>query len=413
MSVRSLRAQGRARRHLAVLTSTVVLSAAALAGCSSSDGDGPIDAVLGGGDRSASTTPEVDKTSDARLRVNLPKGEVPVDTLVTVAAKNGTLDRVRLTAGKTKVSGSLSKDGSVWRAGDRLEPGVAYRLTGVAADADGLKRRLDRTFRTVPLTLDQQTYPSIAPLDGETVGVGMPVIVQFDVAVTDRAEAERHLDVESKPAQAGSWHWVSDNEVHWRPKSYWRPGTEVTVDADLNGVNVGNGIYGQHDRSSSFTVGDSVIMKIDVDSHDMQVLRNGELLRTIPISAGKPGFTTRSGIKVIIEKFRYKDMDAATTGISEGDAEYYDIENVEYAQRVTYSGEFLHAAPWSVSSQGSANVSHGCIGMSTADAGWLYSLTKRGDVVDVVGSDRPMEAFNGYGDWNLSWADYRAGSALR
>ena len=346
--------------------------------------------------------------------VNLPrKGEVPVDTLIQLAARNGTLESVRLTAGRSKVAGSLARDGSVWKAGDRLEPATAYRLTGVATDAEGLERKIDRTFRTVPLTLDQQTFPSIAPLDDETVGVAMPAIVQFDVPVTDRAEIERHLEVESKPAQPGSWHWVSDHEVHWRPKTYWKPGTEVTVNADINGVNAGNGIYGQHDRSSSFTVGDSVIMKIDVDAHNMQVVQNGDLLRTLPISAGKPGFSTRSGIKVIIEKFRYKDMDAATTGISEDDAEYYNIENVEYAQRVTYSGEFLHAAPWSVGSQGAANVSHGCIGMSTEDAAWLYSLTKRGDVVDVVGSDRPMEPYNGYGDWNVSWADYRSGSALR
>jgi lipoprotein-anchoring transpeptidase ErfK/SrfK len=240
----------------------------------------------------------------------------------------------------------------------------------------------------------------------------MPVVVQFDVAVTDRAEIERHLSVESQPAQPGTWHWISEHEVHWRPKSYWRPGTEVTVHADINGVDAGNGIYGQLDRTSSFTVGDALIMEIDVDAHTMQVSRNGQVLRTMPISAGKPGFTTRSGVKVIIEKHRYKDMDAATTGISERDAEYYNIENVEYAQRVTYSGEFIHAAPWSVGSQGSANVSHGCIGMSTEDAAWLYSMTSRGDVVDVVGSDRPMEPTNGYGDWNVAWADYRAGSAL-
>jgi lipoprotein-anchoring transpeptidase ErfK/SrfK len=240
----------------------------------------------------------------------------------------------------------------------------------------------------------------------------MPVIVTFDVPVTDRAEIEENLSVETSPTQAGSWHWISDNEVHWRPKEYWKPGTDVTVNADINGVNAGNGIYGQENRTSSFHIGDAVVMKIDVAQHNMRVFDNGRLLRTIPISAGKPGFTTRSGIKVIIEKFRYKDMDAATTGISEGDPEYYDIADVEYAQRVTYSGEFLHAAPWSVGSQGSVNVSHGCVGMSTADAAWLYSLTKRGDVVDVTGSDRRMEPTNGYGDWNVSWRDYRAGSAL-
>ncbi|HET7690635.1 MAG TPA: L,D-transpeptidase, partial [Nocardioidaceae bacterium] len=209
-----------------------------------------------------------------------------------------------------------------------------------------------------------------------------------------------------------AWRWISDHEVHWRPKKYWQPGTHVTVHADINSIPAGNGIYGQLSRESSFRVGDAVIMKVDVANHVMRVEKNGELLRSIPISAGKPGFTTRSGVKVIIEKFREKRMDAATTGISEGDPEYYNIEDVEYAQRVTYSGEFLHAAPWSVGSQGSANVSHGCVGMSTENAAWLYGLTKRGDVVDVTGTDRQMTLENGYGDWNLSFAEYREGSAL-
>jgi lipoprotein-anchoring transpeptidase ErfK/SrfK len=238
------------------------------------------------------------------------------------------------------------------------------------------------------------------------------VVVSFDIPVTDKASIERHLSVDTAPVQKGSWHWISDTEVHWRPKTYWKPGTDVTVNADINGVDAGDGIYGQEDRETSFTVGDSVIMEIDVNAHTMKVSRNGQVLRTLPISAGKPGFTTRSGVKVIVEKFRTKTMDAATTGISEDDPEYYNIENVEYAQRVTYSGEFLHAAPWSVGSQGSANVSHGCVGMSTEDAAWLYSLTKRGDVVDVTGSDRSMELSNGFGDWNLSFAQYREGSAL-
>ena len=397
----------RARPHgpLAVLVGTVLLATAALVGCSA-DGDNPL------AEETPQSTPS-EETFDARVRVNLPRqGPVPVDTILQVGATDGTLRQVTFTAGRQRLAGSMSDDQTAWTAEERLEPGTSYRLVGVALDSDGQTKRIERTFRTVDLTLDEQTYPSVAPLDGETVGVGMPVIVTCDIPVTKRAEVERHLSVESSPSQPGSWHWISDNEVHWRPKTYWEPGTDVTVHADINGVDAGNGIYGQEDRTSSFHVGDAVVMKIDTAAHQMRVLRNGSLLRTIPISAGKPGLETRSGIKVIIEKFRYKDMDAATTGVSESDPEYYNIDNVEYAQRVTYSGEFLHAAPWSVGSQGNANVSHGCVGMSTENAGWLYSVTRRGDVVDVTGSDRPMEPTNGYGDWNVSWADYRAGSAL-
>ena len=351
----------------------------------------------------------------AELRTNVTgKRPVPVDTLVSVTVEDGTLDRVRLAARSDApaVPGEMDAKQAGWTAAERLEPGTAYRLVAVAENADGERTRLARSFRTVDLTLDQQTYASIAPLDGETVGVGMPVVVSFDVAVTDRAEIERHLAVESKPAQQGSWHWISAHEVRWRPKEYWEPGTAVTVRADVNGVDAGNGIFGQEDRESSFTVGDAVVMKVDVPSHRMQVFENGRLLRTLPVSAGKAGFTTRSGIKVIVEKHRFKDMDAATTGISEDNPEYYNMIDVEYAMRVTYSGELLHAAPWSVGSQGSANVSHGCVGMSTSDAGWLFGLARRGDVVEVTGTDRQMEPTNGFGDWNLSWKDYKAGSAL-
>jgi lipoprotein-anchoring transpeptidase ErfK/SrfK len=310
------------------------------------------------------------------------------------------------------VAGAMSKNDTSWKASERLEPGTRYTVTGMGTDSDGLSRKMQRSFHTEALTLDQQTYPSIAPIGNETVGVGMPVIVSFDVPVTDRAEIEKHLSVDTSPAQKGTWHWISDNEVHWRPEHYWKPGTDVTVHADINGVDAGNGIYGQENRATSFHIGDSVIMRINIATHQMRVFKSGKLLRTIPISAGQPGLETRSGIKVIIEKFRSKRMDAATTGVSPNDPDYYNIADVEYAQRVTYSGEFLHAAPWSVGSQGSANVSHGCVGMSTENAAWLYGLTKRGDVVDVTGSDRPMEPTNGYGDWNVPWPTYRAASAL-
>ncbi len=403
------------RARVSAVVVLALVGAAALTGCTASSADDSAGTASVDGSSSPSGSPSEPATtvSAARLKTNLPrKGDVSVDTLVTVSAKNGTLDKVRVRAGKRDVSGDLVASGARWKATERLEPDTTYRVQGVAVDADGLERKLDRRFHTVPLTLDQQTYPSVAPLDGETVGVGMPVIVTFDVAVTDRAEIEKHLSVESKPQQTGTWHWISDHEVHWRPRTYWKSGTDVTVHADINGVDAGNGIFGQESRTTSFHVGDAVIMKVDVASQTMRVTSNGALLRTIPVTAGKPGFTTRSGIKVIIEKFRRKRMDAATTGISPDDPEYYNLSDVEYALRVTYSGEFIHAAPWSVGSQGSANVSHGCVGMNTDNAGWLFGITKRGDVVDVSGTDRPMESTNGYGDWNVPYRTYRDGSAL-
>jgi lipoprotein-anchoring transpeptidase ErfK/SrfK len=284
-------------------------------------------------------------------------------------------------------------------------------MTTVAEDEQGEPVRAKGNFTTQALTLDEQTYPSVAPLQGETVGVGMPVVVTFDVPVTDKAEFEKNMKVSSKPAQAGAWHWLSDNEAHWRPRSYWKAGTDVSVDIDVNGVAAGNGIYGQEDREVDFEIGDAHIYKVDMKTHQMKVFSNGKLLRTIPITTGEqPAFTTRSGIKVIMEKFDSKRMNSETVGITGADA--YDIDNVQWAMRVTNSGEFIHAAPWSVGSQGYANVSHGCTGMSTDNAGWLYSMSVRGDVVEYTGTDRPMEDGNGYADWNMGFKEYKQGSAL-
>lgn len=368
---------------------------------------------LGGG--SGAQAPErsaVDRP--VRIRANVPHGaeDVPVSHLVTVGARGGSLRSVRVLSESGELPGEMSDDGRRWVAVDRLEPATTYTTRVVAESDNGQRRRLTRSFRTADLSLSEQTYASISPLHGETVGVGMPVIVTFDIPISDRATIERHLEVTSAPEQAGTWHWVDDSEVHYRPRRYWQPGSEVTVDADINGVPAGSGIFGQESRSVSFTVGDKVIHRVDVARHRLRTFINGDLARTLPISAGKAGFETRSGTKVIIEKHRHKTMDAATTGIAQSDPEYYNIENVEYALRVTYSGEFLHAAPWSLGSQGSANVSHGCVGMSTADARWVYDNSRRGDVVEVTGTDRKMDLYNGWGDWNASYADYRAGSAL-
>ncbi|HET7327339.1 MAG TPA: Ig-like domain-containing protein [Nocardioidaceae bacterium] len=341
--------------------------------------------------------------------------DVAVDTRLSLRATEGSIEKVTVVgAGERTVPlpGRIADGGDRWHATDLLEPGSTYTVDIVAVTADGTRTERRRAFHTAKLPLDRQTYPSIAPLDGETVGVGMPVEITFDVPVSDRAAVERHLEVTASEPVTGAWHWYSDTKVHFRPKRHWEPGTEVTVSADLNGVSAGNGIYGQLDREISFDIGTSVVSKIYIKRHKMDVFVGGELARTIPVTTGKKGFETRGGTKVIMEKHRTKRMDAATTGISPDDPEYYNIADVPYALRVTYSGEFLHGAPWSVDSQGDANVSHGCVGMSIADARWLFRHSTRGDIVQVFGSDRKLEPGNGWTDWNVSFAEYKQASAL-
>lgn len=397
---------------MAVIT---LLASTLLAGCNLASGKDTAEGPGGessGPSGSTATTPPPPPPVKVTTSLGNKTTQVPVDTLVAVEATDGTLRKVTISAGKTHLAGKVNRAGTRWTATDRLEPGTDYTVRTVAERADGKVRRVSSTFHSQDLTLDQQTYASVVPLAGETVGVGMPVIVRFDVPVTDKATIEKHLHVISSPRQRGSWHWLNDNEVHWRPAKYWKAGTDVTVDVDVNSVPAGDGIYGQEDRHVEFSVGDAMISKVDAETHQMKVFQNGKLLRTIPITTGKPGFTTRSGVKVIIEKFRIKQMNSETIGINPGDPEAYNIDDVEYAMRVTYSGEFVHAAPWSTGYQGYSNVSHGCTGMSTDNAAWLYNLSKVGDVVEYTGTDAYMTLDNGYGDWNMPFKEYAKGSAL-
>jgi len=412
----SRRTGGVRRLHVAA-TAALAAAVLALTACGASDTTpaGSRSAQGGNGangpDAHAS---QAASTGSIRTNVRKKAHSVRVDTVVKVTGTGGRLQDVTLTpAAGAAVSGSLSVDGSSWQAGSRLEPGTAYTLRASLASADGSTTSLTRRFRTEALSLARQTYASIAPLHGQKVGVGFPVVVHFDVPVTDRASIEKHLSVVSQPAQQGSWRWFSDTEVHWRPKHYWKAGSTVTVHADINSVPAGGGIYGQSDREATFKVGDRHIYDVNTRTDQMKVYSNHKLLRTIPVTTGQAGFVTRSGIKVIVEKDAKHTMNSETIGIPKGNPNYYNMKDVQWAMRMTYSGEFIHAAPWSVASQGRENVSHGCTGMSTANADWLYHMTLVGDVVNEHGTGRPMEVSNGYGDWNLSFKEYKKGSALQ
>ena len=376
----------------------------ALSGCAGNS-ESPESAANG---ESASASPSA-KPLTATISPADGAKDVPVDSVVTVTATSGEFTSVKVAKpdGRT-VPGSLSEDKLTWTANDLLDPALRYTVT-----ATGETGEVTSSFTTRSLSLAQQTFATIVPVDKSEVGVGMPVAVYFDVPVKDHASFEKRMHVTSTPAQTGSWYWVSDTEALYRPQAYWKPGTTIKVDLDINGASAGGDVYGQHSRTATYKVGDAHVFKVNARTHQMKVFSNGKLLRTIPITTGKPGFTTRSGIKVISEKHRVKEMRSETIGISDqSSSDYYSLDDVEYAMRISNSGEFIHAAPWSTGSQGYANVSHGCTGLSTANAAWLYGLARIGDVVETTGTDRKMEWDNGFGDWNLSWAEYQKGSAL-
>ena len=343
-------------------------------------------------------------------------GDVRLDAPVTVVATGGSLSDVTVTAADgTVLAGALDPAGTTWTSSTGLTAATQYAVHAVATNAAGAAVTRDSTLTTVTPTAT--AFPSVAPLSGSTVGVGMPIIVTLDepVAADRRAEVEENLVVSTQPTPVqGSWNWQSDSKVEFRPQEYWPAQTTVHLDVDLGDVEVSPGVWGTT-RDVDFTVGSAMVSTVDIAAHTFTVTRDGQVLRTIPVTLGQSGsggkYVTRSGTKVIMSLEESRQMDAETTGVSPDDPDYYNVA-VKYAMRLTNSGEFLHAAPWSVASQGSANVSHGCTGMSTADARWVFENSKVGDVVTYVGSDRSIEPGNGFNVWNETYQEWAAGSAL-
>jgi lipoprotein-anchoring transpeptidase ErfK/SrfK len=412
------------RRHLAAggLVSAALLLAVS-AGCGTvPDASGTTGQSPAPGSTSqpaTSPSPSATPTTPAvKLTANVDDGEdgVKVSTLVTAKASLGKLSKVELaykytdTKGKAQkgtLKGSMNKAKTSWTAADRLEPAGTYDLTMTGKNTAGQSTSEKTSFKTQSLALSKQVFPEIYPLDGSKVGVGMPAIVRFDTPVSDKKSIEKNLHVTTTPKQTGSWHWYGNQEVHWRPKSYWKPGTKVVVDADINGVSAGNGTYGQKSSKTDFTVGRKFVIKVDLKSDYATVYKNDKKVRSIPVTGGKPGWTTRSGTKLIMAKEYNKVMTNEQIGAEED----YSL-TAAYAMRLTNSGEFLHSAPWSTASQGRANVSHGCVGMSIANSRYLIENTLIGDPVVTTGTSKGIEAGNGYSDWNASFNEYKKGSAL-
>ena len=393
-----------ARALLAALLTLVVA-----AGCSDTQGGQP-DATAGAGAGTASSP----APTPAKVTVTPADGtrDVMPDAPVRVKAESGriTTVTVRSKDGHT-VDGTL-EDGQ-WTSTARLTPAAAYTVTVAAAGSDGATTTTTSTF-TVHKPKVTATYHLV--YDGQTVGTGMPVSVQFDSAVdpTMRGEVEKRVSVTSSPAQEGAWGWLDARQLMWRPKVHWKPGTTVTVDAPLTGVQTGTDKWVGTDASGGFTVGSQTSAHVDIARHTMTVSKDGKVLRTIPVSSGKPGpeTETRSGTKVVIGKEPEITMDSATVGIPKGSPGYYKVDT-KWNVRVTWTGEFLHSAPWSVGAQGNSNVSHGCINMAPANAEWVFSTLKAGDVVTFDGSGRTFRPDEGIGVWQYSWAGWQKQSALR
>jgi len=374
------------------------------------DGGGPGGSRSGNGakgsaDRGAPVAP-------VRLTVSPRNGaaKVALDARTRVVADSGRLRRVRVTAaGGARLAGRLAADGRTWVSADPLAAATRYRVVAEAVDDAGAPTRRQTTFTT--LRPRAELRAAIMPLDGETVGVGLPIGVWFNQPVADRAAVERRLQVTSSRPVTGAWHWFADNEVHYRPRDYWPSGSRVTLRTRLAGTDAGDGVWGVADRTVRFRIGERRVSVVDVRTHRMRVVSGGRTLRVLPVSTGRERYPTTNGIHFVVSKTKDELMDSSTVGIPrDSPGGYY--EHVAWSVRISNSGEFVHAAPWSTGSQGRANVSHGCVNLSTANAAWYFGLTRRGDVVEIRGSPkRPGSSF-GVADWNMSWRAWLAGSAL-
>ncbi|MFJ8646572.1 Ig-like domain-containing protein [Streptomyces sp. NPDC093546] len=353
-----------------------------------------------------------------QVTFNGPSGnrKAPLDKPLEVTAKaeDGRITDVtaRDEAGHY-LAGELSADGSRWRSTGSLTAGARYTVKVATEDRDGAPGARTLTFETAPAK--KVLNVRFGPQAG-TYGVGQPITAELNVPVRSRAgraAVERSLRVRSTPAVEGSWYWVDDKKLHFRPKDFWPTGASVTATGKLAGVRIDGDLYGGPVKPLSLTIGDRIEAITDAASHQMTVKRNGQVINTIPVTTGKPGFATRNGIKVVLGKEQFVRMRSTTVGIAAGSSESYDLP-VYWATRVTWSGEYVHAAPWSAGSHGFANVSHGCTGMSTSNAAWFFKTVRPGDIVAVVNSGgSPMDPFgNGFGDWNIPWDKWRTGSAL-
>jgi lipoprotein-anchoring transpeptidase ErfK/SrfK len=380
------------------------VAALALSACSSST-------------EGSASAPTTTKPPAPAAQVTISAGDQASPTApITIKATGGKITNVAVTnaAKGNAVKGDLSPDGLTWTTSEVLGYGATYNVVADATNADGKQTEQKSTYST--LTPKAQAYPALIPAppgSGQTFGIGQIIGVSFDQPVTDKAAAEKALNVTTSPPQQGAWNWIDAKTAHYRAATYWQAGTTITLDAKVYGVNLGGGVYGKSDRTVTYKIHDSWVAKADGNTKQMQILHNGAVVNTMPISLGKDQTPTHDGPHVISDKQQQVVMDSATYGVMPGQPGYY--KSTEYwDERISNDGEFVHENPNTVNQQGNSNVSHGCINLSPENAQWFFNNFNLGDVVEVTnagGGKLPL--WDTYGDWELSWADWQKGSALK
>ncbi|WP_256103859.1 Ig-like domain-containing protein [Streptomyces sp. ODS05-4] len=418
------------RRHRGLAAASVVLGGVlVLSACGGGDGEADSASGSGSGDSKSSSQSQVDEaaakeTSKARIAIAPKNGAqntgINKDAKVTVS--DGTLTEVTMTAQDgTAVEGQIAEDGKSWTPSGQLERATTYKISASAKDSEGREAHENSSFSTVSQA--NSFIGNFTPEDGSTVGVGMPVSINFNKAITDKKAVQSAIKVSSSSGQEVVGHWFNGQRLDFRPQDYWQEGSQVTLKLDLDGVEGADGVYGVQQKTVTFTVGRNQVSTVDVAAKTMTVTQDGKTVKTIPISAGSKDNPTYNGRMVISEKFKETRMDGATVGFTDDDGKgEYDIKDVPHAMRLSTSGTFIHGNYWGDDSIfGKVNTSHGCVGLNDAkgagdakqDGAWFYDNSITGDVVVVKNSpDKTIKPDNGLNGWNMDWAQWKAGSAV-
>jgi lipoprotein-anchoring transpeptidase ErfK/SrfK len=388
---------------LAVLLAGAFLAAS----CSAAGGDGS----AGASDDKASTSPSpvgpkliVTPAANATAISPITPIKLSVDkntiTAVSVTSSNG-----------DAVEGAIGADQKTWASKGKLSFGSTYTVK-VTTDASATP--LTSTFSTVPTpSSDTSVRTSSIEGDGKTYGVAMPIILKLSHSVKSQAAKaafEKTLTVTSTPATTGAWGWISSTELHFRPSQYWAAGSSVHVAVDSAGRSLADGLWGRSDLTVDFKIGIKRQLFADASTHLMKVMENGATIRTIPVSLGSVKHPSSSGTLVVIDKRPTAMFDSSTYGLPVDAPGGYRTK-VNYAMRLTWDGQFIHDAPWSVAQQGNSNVSHGCINVGPANSGWLFNRVQVGDPVQVTNTGTQIPLGDGYSDWSLSWTEWLTHSA--
>jgi lipoprotein-anchoring transpeptidase ErfK/SrfK len=335
---------------------------------------------------------------------------VSLDAPVTVSTRKGRILTVRVVpsaAGSQPLAGSLNPQRTEWTYSGLLAPSTTYLVTTKVRGRNKLTATKQSSFTT--LTPTALLTASLWPSSGLSVGVGQPIVLKLSSAVTDPTSRDAllsHLQLAmSSPVPVGAY-WFSQTELHLRPQNYWPSGENVKFAVSLDGWDAGGGAWGQGSSSVDFTTGDARISTANLSTHQMTVSDNGNVVASYPISAGSDQYPTMNGVHIVLDRESQVQMISSTVGIPVNSPGGYD-ETVYSDVHISDSGEYVHAAPWSVGAQGSVNVSHGCINLSPANAQQFFSFSRVGDIVNVVAGPRaPVTGDHGVMDWDTPWSSF-------